>query len=164
MQSPRSIARPQAIFPPRFAAEARHGRGFSLVEVVLALGVVSVGLVGIMGLLPAGLGVFRQSVNTTTQAQIAQQIINDAQLTPYASLVNSLSAATVVYYFDESGGRLAGDGTDAVYAASVCLSGSGAASLAELPGGISSTLLVRIANKACPQYPASHSFILVKNN
>ncbi len=47
---------------------------FSLVEVTLALGIVAVSLLSLIGLLPAGLGVLRESMDQTLHAQIVQRI------------------------------------------------------------------------------------------
>lgn len=49
--------------------------GFTLVEVVLALGIVSFAIVAIIGVLPAGLTVSHTSQDETRSAQIAQDIL-----------------------------------------------------------------------------------------
>lgn len=66
----------------KFIARLRTS-GFSLVEVVLAVGVISFAFVAILGLLPAGLHQFRQAMDTSVTAQIAQRIIQDAQQTDF---------------------------------------------------------------------------------
>lgn len=63
-------------------------RAFSLVEVVLAIGVVAFAFVAILGLLPAGMTQFRQAVDTTVCAQIAQRVIGDAQQTDFDTLID----------------------------------------------------------------------------
>jgi uncharacterized protein (TIGR02598 family) len=63
-------------------------RGFSLIEVVLAVGVVAFAFVAILGLIPAGMGQFRQAIDTSVCAQIAQRVINDAQQAEYATLID----------------------------------------------------------------------------
>ncbi|HSI87282.1 MAG: Verru_Chthon cassette protein B [Candidatus Methylacidiphilales bacterium] len=57
----------------------RTDAGFSLIEVVLALGVVSVALLPLTGMLFVGLRIFDQAVSTTTQGEIAQQVVNQLQ-------------------------------------------------------------------------------------
>jgi type II secretory pathway pseudopilin PulG len=52
-------------------------RGFSLVEVVLALGVIAFALVGIMGLFPVALKSAQESQRETRATLIAQQIFSD---------------------------------------------------------------------------------------
>ncbi|MDR3402986.1 MAG: Verru_Chthon cassette protein B [Chthoniobacter sp.] len=85
--------------PRKFIARRRQS-GFSLVEVVLAVGVIAFAFVAIMGLLPAGLQQFRQAIDNSVCTQIAQRIIQDAQLTDYATLVDAthLPANTAGYY------------------------------------------------------------------
>ena len=55
---------------------AKHGRkGFSLVEVVLALGVVSFAIIAILGILPVGLNTGHSAQDETRAAQIAEDIL-----------------------------------------------------------------------------------------
>jgi uncharacterized protein (TIGR02598 family) len=61
------------------------------VEVVLAVGVVAFAFVAVLGLLPAGMTQFRQAVDTSVCAQIAQRIIMDAQQSDFDVLVDRLS-------------------------------------------------------------------------
>lgn len=49
--------------------------GFSLVEVVLALGIIAFGILAIIGVLPVALSTGRDAQNETRAAQIAQDII-----------------------------------------------------------------------------------------
>jgi len=55
----------------------RGSRGFSLVEVVLALGVAAVAFTAIMGLFPLGLDMSRETHEETQAALIAQSILGD---------------------------------------------------------------------------------------
>jgi len=65
----------------------RHKRsGFSLVEVVLAIGIVAFAFIAVMGLIPVGLTVFNRSVNSTVQAQIAQRLFGEAQQVRFEDL------------------------------------------------------------------------------
>ena len=73
--------------PVRSSARARGG--FTLVEVVMAIGIVSFAFIGIFALLPAGLGVFRQAMDTSIGAQIAQRIVGEIEQTDFDSLVPS---------------------------------------------------------------------------
>jgi len=94
---------------------------FSLVEVVLAVGVFAFGFVAVLGLLPTGLQLFRESVQTSVSSQIAQRVINDAQQTDYtvltdeSNLPDSLDTFTfqapkvlagAFRYFDEQGNEI----------------------------------------------------------
>ncbi len=75
-------------------------RGFSLVEVVLALSVVSFSCVTLIGLLATGLITIHQATTATIQAQITQAVINDSQVHPYAT------GYTTTLYFDDEGTTL----------------------------------------------------------
>jgi uncharacterized protein (TIGR02598 family) len=57
--------------------------GFSLVEIVLALGIISFVLVAIFGLFPVGYGNAMESRRETRAAYLAEQIINDLRSTPF---------------------------------------------------------------------------------
>ena len=96
---------------------------FSLVEVVLALSIMSFASVTLIGLLATGLsGIHRASVETI-QAQIIQAVINDAQVHPYAA-----SYSTNLYFNDE-GTRL--NSTDPwLYSAAVTNQ------VAQIPNGV----------------------------
>lgn len=119
--------------PPsrKFIAELRSS-GFSLVEVVLAVGVISFAFVAILGLLPAGLHQFRQAMDTSVASQISQRIIQDAQqtdfdiltevntvakrdpasTTPFTSMVYPAGGSPrAVRYFDEQGNEISPQGT-----------------------------------------------------
>lgn len=76
---------------------------FSLVEVVLALGVVSFSLVGLIGMLPVGLSNFRQAIELQTQAQIVQQIATELQLAKFSDLNGGSYQSGFPRYFDAEG-------------------------------------------------------------
>ena len=54
---------------------ARRGNSFSLVEVVLALGVISFALVAILGVFPIGLAANRTSISDTRAAQLVNAVV-----------------------------------------------------------------------------------------
>jgi len=56
---------------------ARSGVGFSLVEIVLALGVAAFALIAVMGILPVGIKIQQASVNQTKANAVISQIIDD---------------------------------------------------------------------------------------
>ena len=59
---------------------------FSLIEIVLAIGVVSFAFLGVFGLLPAGLDVFRKSMDASVGSQLVQQVLTEAQQTEFVLL------------------------------------------------------------------------------
>ena len=63
-------------------------RGFSLVEVALAIAVLAVALVGLLALMPSGVGNFRKAMDTSITAQIAQRILHDAEQSEFDALVD----------------------------------------------------------------------------
>jgi uncharacterized protein (TIGR02598 family) len=89
-------------------------QAFSLVEVVLALGIVAFAFVAILGLIPAGMSSFRQAINISVCSQIGQKVIADAfqadydtLLTPLGSTQDSPTPFLMNYrYFDEEGNEI----------------------------------------------------------
>jgi uncharacterized protein (TIGR02598 family) len=61
-------------------------KAFSMVEMALAMGVVSFAMVSLLGLLPVGLKIARDTMDITVQSQIMQSISNDVQLAEYNEL------------------------------------------------------------------------------
>jgi uncharacterized protein (TIGR02598 family) len=93
----------------------RKRKGFTLVEVTIAMGVVAFGFITILGLLPAGLKTFRSAMDSSVGAQIAQKVINDAQQKDFDALVANGIASTV-RYFDDQGNELGvSDKAKAIY-------------------------------------------------
>jgi uncharacterized protein (TIGR02598 family) len=118
----------------RFRTLACRRRGFSLVEIALAVAVLAVALVGLLALMPSGVGNFRKAMDTSTTAQIAQRILQDAEQAEFDALVDmphlppdpngtsycperfSFRApkvnAPAWRFFDESGGEIRPASTD----------------------------------------------------
>ena len=87
---------------PRCGIFRRTG-GFSLVEVTMAIGIVSFAFLTTLGLIPTGLKTFRSAIDTSVGGQIFQRVINEAQQTDFDTLVGSVPA---VRYFDDQGNEL----------------------------------------------------------
>jgi uncharacterized protein (TIGR02598 family) len=92
-------------------------QGFSLVEVVLAIGIVAFAAAPMFAFLPLGLTTFRQSAETSVGSQIVEQIINDAQQTDFNTLLTSGTSM----YFDDQGNKLS-SAVGSVYTAQVTVS------------------------------------------
>ena len=86
---------------------------FSLVEVVLALGVVTFACITLLGLLTMGLVTVRSAVGNTVQAQIVQAVINGSEVQSY---VNTFQTNM---YFNNEGTVVAATDATMVYGASV---------------------------------------------
>jgi len=91
---------------------------FTLVETVLAIGIVSFAFMAILGLLPCGLQTFRKAMDATLEGQIAQHLVGQISQTPYDGLAD-LQGQT--YSFDDNGNAVATDSPDGVYTASIAL-------------------------------------------
>lgn len=82
-------------------------RGFSLVEVAIALGVMSFACSVIVNMLPICLGIFHQATENTVESQIVQSIANDLQNDSFSSINNSaLISSGTNYYYDNEGALL----------------------------------------------------------
>ena len=93
----------------------RHGRtraGFSLVEVTLAIGIVAFAFVAVFGMLPTGLGLFRETMNTAVGSEIAQRVINEAKQADFTVLTQGATGTAgetlrkPLRYFDVQGDEL----------------------------------------------------------
>lgn len=117
-------------------------RGFSLVEVVLALGICSFAMVAIFGMIPIGLSTFRDAMDTTAQSQIVQRLASDTLLTDYGNLAN-LPNPKEPYCYNDQGARTGPEATDLAYTAEITIGDIAA------PGTISEeavqTVVIRIA-------------------
>jgi uncharacterized protein (TIGR02598 family) len=112
--------------------------GFSLVEVVLALGVISFAIVAILGLIPTGLQTSHSSQDETRATQIAQTIFSSmasqsqTQFTGITLQLNDssnispldlTSSGTASVYADNDG-KLSANSAGAIYAITITTNGS----------------------------------------
>jgi uncharacterized protein (TIGR02598 family) len=93
------------------AAAAAGPGGFSLVEVAIAAGIASIGIIMLFGLLPSGLTMFRDSMTVSVSSQIAQRVIQEAVQTDYDVLVGATGTGSTPVvkpwrYFDDQGTEL----------------------------------------------------------
>jgi uncharacterized protein (TIGR02598 family) len=108
----------------------RKRAGFSLVEVVMAVGIVGSVFAALIGLMASGLQVFQQSTDRVVSAQISQRLINELGQTEWKELFDvdqERTATFPVRYFTRSGEEVSAAG-EAVYLARpvVFAPGSGA--------------------------------------
>src|SRR4026209_237612 len=98
--SPPSGSPPTELRPDR----RRHQYGFSLVEISLALGIIGFAFVALLGLLPAGLNIFRESVDTANETWIMQDLNSMIQVTDWSKLDGmSFESSGEIYYYVEEG-------------------------------------------------------------
>jgi uncharacterized protein (TIGR02598 family) len=82
-------------------------RGFSLIEVTLALGVAAFCLLALLGLLPLGVQTNQSSISQTAAGALMASVVADLRATPKASPTSAQYAVTFgaakVLYFDVEG-------------------------------------------------------------
>lgn len=78
-------------------------RAFSLVEVVLAMGVVSFALLTLLALVPTGMNGFQQAQTNNVETDIVQKINTELQNAPYSTLFSSAGVGTNTAVFGSSG-------------------------------------------------------------
>ena len=62
--------------------------GFSLIEVVMAIGIVAFAYIALFGLLPSGMSMFSKATDNSIGSQILQRVVGDAQQADFTALVN----------------------------------------------------------------------------
>ena len=90
---------------------AFSARGFSLVEIVLAIGVIGSALVAVLGLLSVGLSSSRSSQDESLIAAMSRQVVGSLRQQQFAnnplfSNVQNTEATIQTAYFDGNGTRL----------------------------------------------------------
>jgi len=83
--------------PKQGLHRSRGTAGFSLIEAVLAVGIVAVAFVPLLGLMPIGLNTSRQAIDTTVEAEIVQQMTSQAQETNFSALTGLNSSSVVCF-------------------------------------------------------------------
>lgn len=77
---------------------------FSLVEVTMALGIVSFAVLSLVALLPSGLQSVRDSANEAALSAIVRTVRGELNQASFADVTTALPTQT--WYFNESGNRL----------------------------------------------------------
>jgi len=94
----------------------RRRQAFSLVEVTLALGIITISLVSLLGLIPGGLSSLQGSMDQTVHAQIVQKLSSEMAGSDFLNLTNQTC------WFDGSGkylGTAPSAPQDALYSVSL---------------------------------------------
>jgi uncharacterized protein (TIGR02598 family) len=98
----------------------RTKKGFTLLEVVVALAIFTFAIVSMIGLVPATIVSHRQAVSNTVLSQITQQLSAEAQMSGPAEF-SSFNGKT--WYFDYQGNQLTSQSSSGVvYQAKVVVS------------------------------------------
>ena len=98
---------------------------FSLVEVAIAIGVVAIGMLSVVALLPTGMETLRVSANETAQARISQEIIARLQGTDWDQTNNLADFQGQLFYFDRQGNQTSSTTPDAIFTAKLDVSTDG---------------------------------------
>jgi uncharacterized protein (TIGR02598 family) len=145
---------------------AASSRGaFSLVEVVLALGIISFAIVAILGVFPLGLQTGHSSEDDTRSTQIAQNVLNAMAsqsqqnftniVLPYPSpplAINLASSSTsptapAAFFYADNDGQISGSATNATYSISIITDNFiTTASPAPFDSGFANKVTVRIVS------------------
>lgn len=92
--------------------------GFTLVEVTVALGIISFALLAMIGVMPAGLGSLRDSTQQSINAQILQQISSGLVVNSFANRADfSVFSGTNLYFDGEA--QLLANSSGARYKAAI---------------------------------------------
>ncbi len=88
--------------------ERAKPRGFSIVEVALALGIIAFAFVSLLALLPAGLTTFRSAIDTNNESRIVQSFVSKVLATDFQNVQSTLDygSSKEIYYFDEEGSEV----------------------------------------------------------
>lgn len=111
--SPTDTAAKSTMKAPRFS---RRNSGFTLVEVCLALGIMTLTLVPLLGLMANGLTQVGSNLDKVQAVNICQQVFVAAQQQSFSQLADTTSYQT---YFTAEGDLVAAGSPGIVYTASV---------------------------------------------
>jgi uncharacterized protein (TIGR02598 family) len=84
---------------PRIAA----ARGFSLIEVTIAMAIAAVALVSLLGLIPQGMNTMREAGDEAIMARIHQQTLNEIQMADFDAID---TYHNIEFYYDGQGEEL----------------------------------------------------------
>ena len=83
---------------------SRSKRGaFTLVETVLAIGIVSTVMIALMGLIPVGMKMMKEAGVNTVGARIANKLLGEVQLSEFDDIQQNNNK---IYWFDDMGTQL----------------------------------------------------------
>ncbi|XHR27318.1 MAG: Verru_Chthon cassette protein B [Chthoniobacteraceae bacterium] len=132
-----------------------HAAAFSLVEVVMALGVMAFGMLSMIGLLPIGMQGFREIKRDTIHANILQYVSANAGLTPFSDLT---TLNNVVWSFNEEGEILTSGSGTVIYKATLKVQVPNSTSIAHSAN--TQVVSVEIGDTDRPLSPARYSILV----
>lgn len=139
-------------------------RAFSLIEVVLALGVISFAIIGIMGLFPVAMKAGLESQRETRAAHIARAIFTDLKASPATNALilvgpnfsdvknlalTNTGAWPVSVYYDESGIPVTNSSSSAAFEAVITSRpNTPSAGLAQIQVDVSAPVQAQATNRS----------------
>jgi uncharacterized protein (TIGR02598 family) len=93
----------------------RRSAGYSLVEVMVAVGIVSFGIIAMVSMMPSGLSTFRNSMDRSISSQIAQRIVSEERQKNF----DNIAAGTTYQYFTDEGDKTTLGAANQIYVARV---------------------------------------------
>lgn len=84
-------------------------RGFSLIEVTIAMAIAALGIITILGLIPRGMDTMREAGDQAIRGRIEQAILNELQMTPFEDATGSSPLDGydgMEFYYDAQGEEL----------------------------------------------------------
>ena len=97
---------------------ATSSRGFTLIEVCIALGIVTFAVLPLLGLVAGGLGQLRSNMDLNQATNISQRLLFEAQQMDFATL---RAKGTYTEYFTEEGDSVNAGDARIVYTATVAV-------------------------------------------
>ena len=93
-------------YPPHFNTLKRYfpknvDDAFSLIEVIIALGIFAFVVVPIIALVSSGMKSLRQSMDDSVRGEIVRKVVGEAMRVPYANLGTEFNG--INFYFDDEG-------------------------------------------------------------
>lgn len=137
-------------------------QAFTLVETTIAMGIVAFAMVPILGLVPMGLGVFRNAISCTAEAQIVQAVSNEILLTEYSLVTNKYASTNLSYYSDEGELLLSASDPAAIYTAKVALCDVSAPADSTVTAAASKCAIIEISSVTHPANPKKYSLVIPK--
>ena len=88
-------------------SQKNYNPAFSLVEVVMAIGITSFSMLVILGLLPVGLNAVQRTTVQVGETEIARQVRADLEQLPLTGTTDSIQALNgTTYYYSQQGTKL----------------------------------------------------------
>ncbi len=135
----------------RSGGNRRRSSGFSLIEVTIALAIVSFSMLTIVGLLPIGLSTLSVAATRTGEANIAKEMSSELEQIPLSEITN-LQQTT--YYYDRSGTQVLQGASDAFFSASFAVNNP---NIPGIPGTYPSIAQTVVVTLRYPQSTAAAS-------